>query len=327
VEGTAIIDAAPGNLNGEIPSPLRLQSSLENIQEFRVDSNNYPAEYGTGTGGQVTVVTKSGTNDFHGSAFEYFRDDSLDRPNAFDPVVEGVQRKSSLRLHQFGTSVGGPLVKDRAFFFGSYEGYRLNSGINFVEAVPSAAARARAVPSIAPLLDAFRAPGAIVLAGASANPDFDIVQLQENARVNEDAFSGRLDVRLNDKHRFYARYFRDDGDNDQPEGVTGRRQHIKAVPENAVLALQSAITPRLLNELKLGYNRSNTELTGIAPPPTASTSRRSSSTSPAAWRIPASPARDPARVSRSRAASCGRTAPPTAGARRTNRTRCRSWTR
>src|SRR6267142_1848113 len=140
VEGSAIIDASPGNLNGEIASPFRLQSSLENVQEFRVDSNNYPAEYGTGTGGQVTVVTKSGTNAFHGSLFEYFRDDSLDRPNAFDPVVGGEQRKSNLRLHQFGASFGGPLVKNKAFFFGTYEGYRLDSGINSVEAVPSAAA-------------------------------------------------------------------------------------------------------------------------------------------------------------------------------------------
>ena len=59
VEGTAIIDASPGNLNGELPSPFRLQSSLENVQEFRVESSNYPAEYGTGTGGQITVVSKS----------------------------------------------------------------------------------------------------------------------------------------------------------------------------------------------------------------------------------------------------------------------------
>lgn len=60
VEGTAIIDASPGNLNGEIPSPFQLQSSLENVQEFRVESSNFPAEYGTGTGGQITVVSKSG---------------------------------------------------------------------------------------------------------------------------------------------------------------------------------------------------------------------------------------------------------------------------
>ena len=84
IEGSAIIDAAPGNLNGEIPTPFRLQASLENVQEFRVESNNYPAEYGTGTGGQVSVVTKSGTNSLRGSAFEYFRSDKLDAPNYFD---------------------------------------------------------------------------------------------------------------------------------------------------------------------------------------------------------------------------------------------------
>src|SRR4030095_4961954 len=74
VEGSAIIDASPGNLNGQIPSPFKLQASLENVQEFRVESNNYPAEFGTGTGGQVSVVTKSGANRFSGSIFEYFRD-------------------------------------------------------------------------------------------------------------------------------------------------------------------------------------------------------------------------------------------------------------
>jgi carboxypeptidase family protein/TonB-dependent receptor-like protein len=265
VEGSAVIDAAPGNLNGEIPSPFRLQSSLENVQEFRVDSNSYPAEFGTGTGGQVTVVTKSGTNTLRGSAFEYFRDDALDKPNAFDPVVNGETRKSSLRLHQFGASLSGPLVRDRVFFFGSYEGYRLDSGINFVEAVPSAAARARAVPSIVPLLDAFTSPRAVILPGASANPDFDIAQLQELAQVNEDAFSLRLDAKLTDRHKFYLRYFRDKGVNDQPEGVTGRRAITEARPQNAVAALQSTLSGQFLNELKVGYNRSDTEVNGVAP--------------------------------------------------------------
>jgi hypothetical protein len=265
VEGSAIIDASPGNLNGEIPSPFRLQSSMENVQEFRVDSSNFPAEYGTGTGGQITVVTKSGSNDYHGSAFEYFRDDALDSANAFDPVVDGSRRKSPLRQHQFGGSLGGPLVKDRGFFYVSYEGYRLDSGINFVEAVPSEAARARAVPVIAPLIDTFRSPQAILLPGASANPDFDIAQLQSLATVHEDAFNARLDFKLSDNHRFYARYFRDQGVNDQPEGVTGRHVEIKSRPQNAVVALQSTLSSGVLNEVKVGYNRADTEINGVAP--------------------------------------------------------------
>ena len=106
VEGSAIIDSSPGNLNGEIPSPFRLQSSLENVQEFRVDSSNFPAEFGTGTGGQISVVTKSGGNEFHGSAFEYLRRDALDSRNYFDNITPGVD-KSKLTLDQFGGRGGG----------------------------------------------------------------------------------------------------------------------------------------------------------------------------------------------------------------------------
>ncbi len=84
------------------------------MQEFRVDSNNYPAEFGTGTGGQISVVTKSGSNKFHGSMFEYIRNDVLDAANFFDNIVG---TKSPLRLNQFGGSLGGPIVKDKFFFF------------------------------------------------------------------------------------------------------------------------------------------------------------------------------------------------------------------
>src|SRR5205085_1021734 len=106
IEATGIIDAAPGVLNGEVSTPFRLQSSLENVQEFRVDSSNFPAEFGTGTGGQVSVVTKSGSNNFHGSLFEYLRNDALDAANFFDNIVG---QKSPLRLNQFGGSLGGPI--------------------------------------------------------------------------------------------------------------------------------------------------------------------------------------------------------------------------
>ena len=259
VEGSAIIDASPGNLNGEIPSPFRLQSSLENVQEFRVESSNYPAEYGTGTGGQITVVSKSGTNRVHGSAFEYYRSDNFDSRNHFDIA------KSPLSQHQFGGSVGLPVKKDRTFLFGSYEGYRLESGVNIVEAVPSALAWSRAVPAVLPLRDAFLGPGAVILPGASANPDFDIAQLQENVNVDEDAFSARLDHRISANWSAYARYYRDEGENTQPEGVTGRTSFIRAKPQNAVAAVQGILSPTVLNELKVGYNAADTAIAGRAP--------------------------------------------------------------
>jgi len=275
IEGTAIIDANPGNLNGEIPTPFRLQSSLENVQEFRVDSNVYPAELGTGTGGQINVVTKSGGSSFHGSAFEYLRNDALDAANFFDNII-GI--KSKLRMNQFGGSIGGPIKKDKAFFFFSYEGYRLRGGINAIEAVPGLASRicpggfvlgspatACSATTMA-LIPAFRGAGAITL---RTGPDlFDTIQLQASNIVNENTAALRLDFKLNQKHSAYFRFFRDQGFNSQPDGTTGRRIVIRQVPQNGIVALQSAIRPNLFNEFKFGYNGAYSRINGVAPPAT-----------------------------------------------------------
>src|SRR5262249_6468150 len=250
IEGTAIIDTSPGNVNGEVATPFRLQSSLENVQEFRVESNSYPAEYGTGTGGQISVVTKSGSNLYHGSVFEYLRNDALDARNWFDRVT-----KSPLKLNQFGASFGGPIVKDKFFFFGSYEGYRLRSGINIVTAIPSAAACARAVPAIQPLCPAaFRGPGSVILPGLSKDPDFDVAQLHVSFPVNQNSGAVRFDYKLNDKNSVYGRFFRDQGFSDQPQDVSGSRAGYTSVPQNGVVAWQTTIGPTKINDLKLGYN-------------------------------------------------------------------------
>ena len=262
IEGSAVIDSNPGNLNGELTSPFRLQTSLENVQEFRVDSSNYPAEYGTGTGGQVSVVTKSGSNQFHGGAFEYLRNDLFDARNFFDRVG-----KSPLRLNQFGASLGGPVVKDKMFFYGFYEGYRLRSGVNNIEAVPSDATRARAVPAVAPLIDAFRGPGGFIIPNASTNPDFAIYQLPTTVQVDENAAGIRLDFKVSNNYTLYTRFFRDQGLTNMPDGgsVAGRRVNYRAVPQNGVIALQGSLTQRLVNEVKVGYNSALTRVIGSAP--------------------------------------------------------------
>lgn len=282
VEGSAIIDASPGNLNGEVPTPFRLQSSLENVQEFKVDSSNFPAEFGTGTGGQISVVTKSGGNEFHGSVFEYLRRDALDARNFFDNIIPGIA-KSKLSLDQFGGSIGGPIIKNKLFFFGSYEQYRGRFGLNFVEAAPSlslAAPGATCVsavttanptgavnPVIQPYIAGFRSPSAVVIPGASAAPCFDIVQLQDNEKTDEKAFALRLDYQLNQLNKLYFRAFRDQGTDQTPQGVSGRRVNIEAVPQNAVLGYQSILRQdgSLINEFKLGYNGARTRINGTAP--------------------------------------------------------------
>jgi hypothetical protein len=274
VEGTGIIDASPGNLNGEVPSPFRLQSSLENVQEFRVDSSNFTAELGTGTGGQINVITKSGGNQFRGSVFEYMRRDALDARNYFDNISPGIP-KSKLKLDQFGGSIGGPIVKDKLFFFFSYEGYRVRSGLNFVEAAPSLAlAQPGALipgtttpvnPAIQPFIQAFRSPNAVVVPGGTTTPGFEIVQLQDDAKTDENAYALRLDYKINANNNMYFRFFRDNGTDDRPEGVSGRRVVIGAQPQNGVLAWQSIIGTTKVNEFKIGYNGARTRINGQAP--------------------------------------------------------------
>src|SRR4051812_2176725 len=201
VEASSIVDASPGNLNGESTSNFRLQNSLENVQEFRVDSSNYPAEYGTGTGGQISVITKSGSNDWHGSLFEYGRNNWFDARNFFSG-----SQVDKLRLNQFGGSLGGRIIKDKLFFFGSYEGLRQRTASPFNEATLSAFARSLAVPSIRPLLPAFPLGQA-----RTSDPLIDQVTVQGPGSIDEDYGGIRFDYNISDRFKLYARYFRDQG--------------------------------------------------------------------------------------------------------------------
>src|SRR6516162_8001766 len=195
VDGGGIISNNPSDFDGEIAGVFRLQASMENVQEFRVDSNNYPAEFGTGTGGQISVITKSGGNAYHGSLFEYFRNDKLDARNFFDRTNPSV-----LRLNQFGGSIGGPIEKDKLFFFAGMETLKQRTRSPFVESTPSTTVRAfpdcpaglgvQAVPTcinpaVRPLLQAFP-----VGQTPSSNPLFDIVNVQEPGSIDE--YSGNI---------------------------------------------------------------------------------------------------------------------------------------
>ena len=161
--------------------------------------------------------------------FEYLRSDKLRRAELLRLDAQPRRQrhrqrwpKSPLKQNQFGGSIGGPLVKDRAFFFGSYEGYRLDAGKNFVEAVPSAAAWARAVPAVAALRSGFLAPGAVILPGAShESPTSTSRSSRHSQKVTENSFSGRLDFKVSNNWSAYVRVFHDQGTSDAPDGVTG----------------------------------------------------------------------------------------------------------
>jgi len=114
---------------------------VESLQEVKVLSNGYAAEFGGSAGGLVIANTKSGTNKIKGSLFEYLRNQVLDAPNFFSPIVDGAKQKPSLRYNVFGGTVGGPIVKNRTFFFVSYEGSRRRDGSVRTLTVPTALER------------------------------------------------------------------------------------------------------------------------------------------------------------------------------------------
>jgi outer membrane receptor protein involved in Fe transport len=133
-QGSTLIDGAPINLN--YANQTSLVPTQDSVQEFRVETNNLTAEYGMFTGGVINITTKSGTNAYHGTLYEYLRNTHLNaNPYAFAPGAG----KQPFHQNQFGGSIGGPIKKDKLFFFGNYEGYRNHQGQQYTETVPTAA--------------------------------------------------------------------------------------------------------------------------------------------------------------------------------------------
>src|SRR5262245_30902915 len=124
--------------NDNSVNDFTLRPIVDAIQEFKVMVNSYTAEYGRGAGANVSVSTKSGTNELHGSAWEFLRNDALDARNFFASPLEN---KPMLRLNQFGGTVGGPIKKDKTFFFFAYEGIRRKQQITSLQQVPTLAFR------------------------------------------------------------------------------------------------------------------------------------------------------------------------------------------
>jgi hypothetical protein len=270
IDGTYVWDASPGYLNAT-GSQFRLQTSMESVAEFRVNAGLSPAESGLGTGGNITVVTKSGANRLSGSVFEYYRDDALDATNKYDDI------KQPLRLDQFGGSVGGPIVSNKVFFFGSYEGLRQDTGLSFIESVPSDLARGQILAGVPTTTGGGRSPErtravAPLLAGfptetlTSSNPVVGRASNSSVARQREDSFTGRLDWHFSNSQSAYVRYLYSDGEIDTPDqSVTPRRVRATQRPQNFIGSWQSIVRPTVVNELKIGYNRPETAAVAFGP--------------------------------------------------------------
>jgi hypothetical protein len=248
-------------------SQVRLQISEDAIAEYDVKSALYSAEYGAGDGGQINVVTKSGTNEFHGTVFGFFRNSVFDARAFIDPSPI-----PSFHLGQYGLTFGGPIQKDKTFFFLSYEGLRQRQDQTLIASVPDATLQQQVLatsPVLCPILQAFpwrSSTGTIHgCVPRFTSPD---VQFSEQGggidnfthagvtEIHEDTWLVRMDHRFSDQTTLYGRAQRDIALTNAPLGNALDRQGIFNHPANYIIALEHSFSPTILNEVKFGINRS-----------------------------------------------------------------------
>jgi hypothetical protein len=246
--------------NGPAGSAAGTALGLETVREFRVETNAYGAEFGRNFGGQINVLTKSGSNRFSGSGYEYYRNDALDARNFFD----GPDQPAFWR-HQFGTSVGGPLSPDRLFFFGGYEGLHERLGRTVPTFVPDDNARQGLLPnpanpaqlvsvgvhpSVRPYLEAFPIANGPSVGQGIASYAFDFDQ-----KIDQDFVQGRLDYNAGPAHHLFARYTFDDADQWLPTDYPQFPRAFLSRNQFFTGEWQQVISPTVLNDVRLGFSR------------------------------------------------------------------------
>ncbi|HKD07919.1 MAG TPA: TonB-dependent receptor [Bryobacteraceae bacterium] len=227
----------------------RLNISLDSISEFRVGTGVYTAENGDAGGAQVNVVSKTGTNQFHGTMYDYLRNNVFDARSPFDD-----SSIPPFRLNQFGAQLAGPVIKDKAFFLLNYEGLRQTLGQTLIGFVPSAAVRSQVLttsPAMKPIIDSFPTGQTHVDANT------DQLNIEGINTVREDSGLARFDYRFNDRNTMFARYSIDNALINNPQDALGATNTIPVIPQNFVLQFQHIFSPSLVNESKFGVNRVN----------------------------------------------------------------------
>jgi hypothetical protein len=254
------IDAT--NIINQAQQPyVRLAIPLGTIDEVRVDPLLATAEEGATAGGQLAVTSSSGTNAFHGSVFEFFRNSVFD---ARQPIDSLNPQQPPFHLNQFGGSFGGPIFRDKTFFFVSYEGYRQRLGQTLPGFVPNDALRAQILatsPALAPIVDGFphgQTP-------FDANTDTFVAEGSQI--VDEDSGMFRIDHRFSEKTTAFVRATIDEARSNVPLGSGSNflndQTQSTSSPVNSVVELLHVFSPALINEVKFGFNRSTAINTNV----------------------------------------------------------------
>jgi hypothetical protein len=236
---------------------VRLAIPLDAIAEFRVDSLLSTAEEGGTGGAQLDVTSPSGTNRFHGRLFEYLRNDFFDAP--LPEWASNGEAQQPLRLNQFGGAAGGPIIRDRTFFFVAAEAYRQNWGYPVTGDVPSQALKAT-VPSTSPvygIINGFPGAGPKSFMTSTSDPNIDLLTCECSQVVNEGSVMLRLDQHFTQKTTGFLRFNYDRSADTQPlsASATDLQQKV-STPINGALELLHIFNPHFVNQTEAGFNRS-----------------------------------------------------------------------
>jgi len=266
IDGIGVTDyanAAPGNVIGVV-------LGVDAIQEFSVLTGGFPAEYGRATGGVINAISKSGTNQFHGDVYEFIRNNAFDSNDYFTRAAG--QPNPPFRRNQFGGSAGGPIIKDKIFIFGDYEGLRQSKGIPTSVSVPSDALRGGLFTYSAPL-----PPNCAFVTATTCQVTINpysqaLLALYPHANssigantgqyvtagvqiVPENFYTARVDYTIGAHDSLFGTYLYDDTDYTQPDTLTTVLQDSHTTRQTVAIEENHTFSSSFVNAARIGYNR------------------------------------------------------------------------
>ncbi len=294
LDGTDVNDSSNSTPGGSAGTNL----GVDAIKEFKIVATTFSAEYGRASGAVVSAVTRSGTNALHGSLFEFLRNSAFDARTIFDLKDRDGDGKADLppfRRNQFGGVLGGPVAKDKTFFFGAYEGFRQARSDTTIAVVPTAAAKRGTLPCVAPAnrvagseaarlcpgtpinssgsygtytvtpnprmvpyLQYYPDPNGTIFKNRATGDDLYIGEFSgaPNSVVRQDFFMGRIDHQITSSTNIFGRYQFDDDSSTAPKVVGNIENQTRARRQFATIQGTTGFRPNFLNAFRVAFNRS-----------------------------------------------------------------------
>ncbi|HEY2547669.1 MAG TPA: TonB-dependent receptor, partial [Candidatus Acidoferrum sp.] len=264
------------NLNDPVQNQVTFQPPIDTLAEYKIDNSSFPAQYGRNAGAIVNLATRTGTNDFHGEAFEFFRNNDLDARNFFNPTVNSAGAplaQNPFKRNDFGGDFGGPIKKNKLFFFLAYEGLRQRQGLALSSTVPSPAQIATVTSTaVKDLLATLVPPANLVGSGTPGVPStFNLFTGSTAANVSLNQGSADLDYTISDKDQLHGYFVIQKDHRQEPtqgSNLPGFGDVRDGLRDLVTVNEDHVFSPSLTNSVRLGYNRIHLLFTPTALDPT-----------------------------------------------------------